>query len=43
VEGRTFDAVIGAAAGEQDELGASFSSETFVENSYVMDGDAMDP
>lgn len=37
--GRTYEGVLGAAAGSQgDALGVSFSGSTSVENSYVIDG-----
>ena len=39
VPGRTFDQVLGAAAGSQnDGLGAAFSGSTSLENSYIVDG-----
>jgi len=37
--GRTYEGVLGAAAGAQnDDLGVSFSGSTSVENNYVVDG-----
>ncbi len=39
VPGRTFDAVLGAAAGNQkDAVGASFSGSSSLENQYIVDG-----
>ncbi len=39
VPGRTFDAVLGAAAGSQgDALGVAFSGSTSLENEYIVDG-----
>jgi outer membrane receptor protein involved in Fe transport len=39
VPGRTFEAVLGAAAGSQgDALGVSFSGSTSLENQYIVDG-----
>jgi outer membrane receptor protein involved in Fe transport len=39
VPGRTFESVLGAAAGSQgDALGVSFSGSTSLENQYVVDG-----
>ncbi len=43
VPGRTFEAVLGAAAGSQgDGLGISFTGTTSLENEYYIDGDGED-